>query len=216
MSAWHSPSRSWPPVTDCPTSGTVFLSLADRDKAVGLAGRTAVRASWGSSIVATSGTAAHLGSRSRGERGGRQADTWPSGEPGGGDRLPRTAPTPGRGGAHLRRRGATGGEQPAGVVGPRADGRTSAALPRRPTTCPCSPPRPLRWPPRTASPSSAHRPIGAIPAGLPPAGEPAPGSTNLGPSRRTRILASPAVPQDLLRPRWTRACGSGRWSSPAR
>ena len=42
-SASPSPRASWPPAIGCPTSGCVFMSLADRDKAVGHRGGPAVR-----------------------------------------------------------------------------------------------------------------------------------------------------------------------------
>jgi carbamoyl-phosphate synthase large subunit len=59
LRAWPSPSRSSPPATACPTSGTVFFSLADRDKPQGAeAARGFVEL--GFQIAATSGTADHF------------------------------------------------------------------------------------------------------------------------------------------------------------
>ena len=42
-SAWPSPRASWRPATGCPRAGTVFLSLADRDKATGVEAAAALR-----------------------------------------------------------------------------------------------------------------------------------------------------------------------------
>ena len=57
-----------------PAAGTVFFSLADRDKPAGIAGGPAASPTSGFSLVATEGTAAHLAAPRRpGRHGGGQA-----------------------------------------------------------------------------------------------------------------------------------------------
>ena len=71
-SAWRSPRARSAAGNRCPSSGTVFLSLADRDKAAGLVAARRF-AELGFAIAATAGTA----DDARGERRSRSTPSWP-------------------------------------------------------------------------------------------------------------------------------------------
>ena len=130
-----------------PRSGTVFLSLADRDKTAGVVAARRF-AELGYTLIATAGTAAALeDARARGGSGGRQDS--PDGEP----RLDRRDST--RSSSCSRGRSTWWSTRPGvGVPGPTAP--TSAAPPP-PGASPASPRWRRPWRPRPAS-SSGSRP----------------------------------------------------------
>ena len=108
--------------TRLPDSGTVFMSLADRDKAAGLEMRAFVSAISGFEIAATSGTAAYLGSNGVpvatvaakvGEPGSSNAAELDSGWCGAAGREHSAGPrTAGRRGVHPHRGSASPGAVP--------------------------------------------------------------------------------------------------------
>ena len=147
-SGWRSPRARSRPATGCPTRGTVFLSLADRDKAGGLlAARRFVELGFEHRRHARAPPPYLRGARRPGGGRGGQA---------GGEARDR-APTP-------------SSSSPAGKVdlvvntprgrGPRADGATSARPAVR-TAFPASRPWPPRSPPAEAMAARPRRRSGA-------------------------------------------------------
>ena len=193
----------------CPTAGTVFLSLADRDKATGREGGPTVpraRVPHRRHLRAPPSTSATTASR--------WTPWWPrSASPMGTDAVA----------AHRERRGRAGGELAAGPRAPRRRGPHPQRR-RPPPGARCSPPPPPGSPPPNGIADRAgHQLAGPAPAGVPPGRRRRPARAGgvtavasrlpegvgspLGPPPRPP--AAPPAPVDL-------ATGSGRWRWPTR
>ena len=122
-SAWRSPRARSRPATGCPSQGTVFLSLADRDKAAGVAARPALR-------------------RARASRSSPPPAPPTLLEAHGVAGRPRWSPRSASAVGHRRGRpdrvgqGRPRGQHARGAAGPRADGAHIRRGRRRPR-CPC-------------------------------------------------------------------------------